>query len=131
MQLYDVTLNGDVVGSVRVTCEGLYTRFQCHCQLPDEQIYRLLLCCGEQEIDLGICVPMGIHFGVNKMCPNKQITDGDKVFRIIRASQGKSAECVPVLTDNVFDGISMLESARLYFDNGQYGILFDNQLKSK
>ncbi len=131
MQLYDVTLNRDIIGSVRVTYEGLYTRFQCHCQLPDEQIYRLLLCCGEQEIDLGVCIPMGTHFGVNKMCPNKQIADGDKVFRVICASQNKSAEFVPVLTDNAFDGISMLESARLYLDHGQYGILFDNHPKSK
>lgn len=131
MQLYDVMLNGDIIGSVRVKCEGLYTRFQCHCQLPDGQIYRLQLCCGEQKIDLGVCVPMGTHFGVNKMCKTRQIPDGDKVFHMIRASQSKSAKVVPVLTGHAFDGISMLESARLHFENGRYGILFDNQPKSK
>ena len=126
MERYDVTLNGEIVGKVCATREGLYTRFQCHCQLPDAQMYRLHMICDGQKLDLGVCVPAGTQFGVNKSLQTKQIGDGEKKFCVVCALQNNSSDLVPVSTDTAFEAIFRLEHARLYRQNGQYGILFDN-----
>jgi len=131
MKSYNVMLNGEIVGSVCETCEGLYTIFQCQCQLPDTQIYRLHMFCGDQETDLGVCVPVGTQYAVNKMIPSKQIANGEKVFMIIPMSQDHCKRFVPVSSDAPFAYISMLDRARLCYDNAQYGIVFDDQPRSK
>lgn len=131
MPLYDVTLNGKNIGSVCETYKGLYTCFQCQCQLPDTQVYRLRMVCGKQETDLGICVPMGSQFVANKRIQSKQIAEGERVFQIVPNSETSDEIFVPVSCNKPFAYISMLKYVRLCNDSTRYGILFKSQPKSK
>ncbi len=128
---YDVTCGENVVGRVNVTKEGLYTRFQCICNLPDDGVYRALMICGNQKTDLGICVPNQSQFAVNKRLQSKCIPDGEMAFVIVPASQTDSRRFIPVSSGMPFDCISALAHARLCNRNGSYGILIEDQLISK
>lgn len=126
MQLYDVSLNGEVTGSVCVTKEGLYTRFRCQCKLPDTQIRRLILVCNGRETDLGICVPQEDHYAVNKKIQSRQIGEGEMAFRITSTQQKCDGRFVSILGNEPFSYISELEHMRLCVDNDRYGALLTN-----
>lgn len=131
MHKYDVTCNGKVVGCVHLTKEGLYTRFQCTCQLPDEGIYRLYMIFGEQKTDLGVCVPTKTQYTVNRCLQSKLIPNGELSFYILSVSQNTKDSFIPISGDMPFEKISSIEHAKLCNQNGRYGILIVDQPKSK
>lgn len=128
---FDVTYHGNIVGSVCTTREGLYTRFQCTCHLPDNEIYRLLMTCGEGEQDLGVLIPDGQQFAVNKRLQNKYITNKEMAFQIIPSSRQNNEKVFSISSDKPFDHIPMLEYARLSKQNGSYQIMITDQPRSK
>ncbi len=131
MQACDVWLDGEIAGSVCVTKEGLYTRFFCRCKLPDGQIYRLFVFCDGRGTDLGICVPQGEYYVVNKMVPSRQTGDGEMCFQVLSAADKPKDKVIPVLCNEPFLLISQLERMRLCVDNGRYGILVEDHPISK
>lgn len=123
MQMCKVWMGGEVAGSVCITKEGLYTRFLCQCKLPDNDIYRLLLTCNGLNTDLGICVPQGEYYMVNKVVKSRQIGDGEMCFRITSTTEKNKDRFIPMLSDKPFDYISQLENMMLCVDNHGYGII--------
>lgn len=121
MSLYDVSLDGNVIGNVSVTAEGLYTGLLCQCKLPDGQIYRLVLNCNGQKHDLGICVPTGQYYTVNKRVPSKQIGQGEMKFYIVPKYQREDTVFVPISSNARFAYIRELEKLRLIVTNENYG----------
>lgn len=126
MKEYDVVFDGNAVGKVLVRCEGLYTRIQCTCRLPDDRFYRLLMICGEQTTDLGILVPEQSQFSVNKCIKSKYLADGAKLFKIVPASHDVSNSFIPVSSQMPFPYISALERAKLCRQADGFGIIIDD-----
>lgn len=82
-ETYEITYDTVPVGTVRVEKQGLYFLFSCRCRLPDEGLYRIHGCYGNDHVDLGICVPMGQQFGMDKKIPSRQIPEGIPVFCLL------------------------------------------------
>lgn len=131
MHMCKVWLNGEVAGSVCITKEGLYTRFLCQCRLPDNHIYRLSLSCNGQKTDLGICVPQGEYYTVNKIVKSRQIGDGEMCFQIIPTTEKTKDSFIPLLPNQPFDYISKIENMILCVDNDGYGVLIEDHAISQ
>ena len=114
---YDVTLNDKTVGQVTVTKEGLYYQFSCSVMLPENSRYRLLACCEQGIVDLGLCIPTLLM-----KIPIKRFKKGKYDFIL---SEKKQNGGVPVDKNQPFPHLNMLPKARFYTDNGKAFIVFN------
>ncbi len=95
VETYDITYDGAGVGSAQMEKQGLYYNFSCRCRLPDQAIYRIHVICGGNREDLGICVPMGDMFGMDKKLAAKKLGEGTPTFEL----RPKDWEPRPVATE--------------------------------
>ena len=111
--MYDVFQDGKAVGTVEANREGLYIRFSCRCQPSDRDMIRLWMICGEQEIDLGLCVPMDGGFGTEKRIPAKQCGPGAPWFCLRHKDDTLRGKFIPLSPEEPFRYIHRLETAFL------------------
>lgn len=122
---YDICLGIEPVGEAVVEKVGLYYRFSCRCRLRGATMQRIMVACGEKKVDLGICVPMGEQFGVDKKVPCKQLGEGKPEFFLTPRPQTHGGKFVPVYPEEPFAYMSRLKDAFLEIRNGQMGIVLD------
>ena len=115
---YDVMLGRQKAGRVEVTREGLYYRFSCRCRTEGREMLRLWMACGKQEVDLGLCVPMGNEFGTEKRIPVRQCGTGRPEF-ILRPKD----HFIPLSPEEPFGYLHRLESAFLERRGEKVGIV--------
>ena len=118
--LYDIYLGSQKVGKAEVIREGLYYRFRCNCDLPDGEIYRLVISCGGKSENLGIPIPNGDSFWLSTRLPVSRFSGEEPVFRAIPKEQNN---WIPVLPEQPFPYLSALENAVLEERGGEIGIL--------
>ena len=123
MTLYSISWNDKSVGRAEVQSEGLYYRFICACELPDDRIYRITVSDSQTVKDLGICVPDGKKFGLNTRIPKKYLKGETLIFSL--TSSNKKNNVLPVADGAPFPQLEDLENARLQFTDGQAQILID------
>jgi len=121
--IYSVVYNSKAVGEATVQQDGLYYVFHCRVNLPKKQLYRLQLCGSQITIDLGICVPVGEYFELNKRLPMKEVSEEPMLFQIV---SGQEQDCfVPVAEDKPFARISQLHSAKFTVHNHTAGVIIE------
>lgn len=120
---YEVTFANRTVGKVQVLQQGLYYRFVCRCSSIGEEIYRLVITCGEKQLRLGVLVPEGDSFVLNRKLPAKQLPDGIPVFSIAPMHEAVQGKFVPICPEEPFAYIGRLKDAFLMERNGQIGAL--------
>ena len=101
-ETYDITYDGEPVGTARMEKQGLYYVFSCRCRLPEEGLYRIYAINGDAREDLGICIPMDGVFGMDKKIPQKRIGEGMLTFELVPKDwkpQPVVAEPEPVVTE--------------------------------
>ena len=81
-ETYDITYDGAHVGNAKMKKQGLYYSISCRCRLPDAGLYRIHAIAGGRREDLGICVPMGDAFGMDKMIPVKYLGEEGVFFEL-------------------------------------------------
>ena len=125
MKEYTVFLSDRAVGDVCVTKEGLYYRFQCHCDLPDNKIFRIFAQGSKQRIDLGILAPDKAGYALIKKVPIKQFGEELLSFQVCPQDQKKSIayNSVVIYQNRPFDYIRKLPGALLNIENGSYCVL--------
>lgn len=126
--IFDIRMGDKIVGKAQVEREGLYYRFSCRVILPGQGMYRLLVRVGEIREDLGVCIPMGSQFGVEKKIPCKRLGEGIPEF-ILMPKDGapRTGTFVPVYPEEPFAYIRRLENAFLAHRDGQIGIMIPEQ----
>ncbi|MBR4289061.1 MAG: hypothetical protein IKT52_00250 [Oscillospiraceae bacterium] len=82
-ETYDITYDGVNVGRAQMEKQGLYYVFSCRCRLPQDGLYRIHVLCADKREDLGICVPMGDVFGMDKKLPAKKLGEGTPSFELL------------------------------------------------
>ena len=77
-----VCLGKQTAGSVQVLRKGLYYRILCRCHLPGDVVCRLVAKLGEREEYIGIPVPEGDVFLLEKMrdCMSRKLTVDRGIF---------------------------------------------------
>ena len=113
----------DKVGTAVITREGLYYRFSCRCRYGGEPMRRVLMSVGDQQLDLGVCVPMDGQFGLEKRIPSKHLVAGIPEFRLMPKYQRTDRRFVPVYPEEPFAYMAKLKDAFLEIRDGQIGVL--------
>ena len=119
---YAVTFGKHQAGKVQVLREGLYYRFICRCQLTGDVICRLAVRCGEKEENLGVVVPFGTGFALDKKIPAKRLGMGIQEFFLVHKHDHVKGSFVPIYPEEPFAYIARLKDAFLVRQNGQQGI---------
>lgn len=127
MSCYDVKYEGQTVGSVTVSKEGLYYRFSCRCKPRKTALYKLTVFCDGRTTDIGICVPQENGFGLDKQIPVKRVGEGDMKFQLMPRGQSISKRKVPLIPGAPFAYISELEHSHLILNNGNYEICLSTE----
>ena len=117
--LYDIYCNQTKIGKAEVSREGLYYRFRCCCDLPEGEIYRLCVTCGDRTENLGIPVPNGDSFWLSVRLPVSRFSGDEPIFRAMPREQRGWA---PVIPEVPFPYLSELENAVLGEKDGEMGI---------
>ena len=109
-QRKEIRYGGKNVGTVQISREGLYYRFECRCKFQEEGIYRLYALSAEKKAYLGVCVPIGDVFGITTRIPVNKLGTGN----VCVAVETKPNEKVfPVDQEKPFPGIEELDRAVL------------------
>ena len=127
---YDILRGGEKIGKAQVKQEGLYYRFRCVCSLTGEVIYRLIVTCGEKTENLGILIPDGDSFRLEKRLPVSRFRTGELVIRAVPGNPDRAGFFAPVKPDEPFRYLAGLQSARMVRQEGEIGVLFGNQSAS-
>ena len=120
--MFEIFYHDRVVGTADVKTEGLYYRIVCHCVPPDESVYRICVSDGLNTRNLGICVPEGNTFFLTARIPVKYLKEKMR-FELMASKQEQ--EKISVSTDEPFNALDHLETARFQIVNGQPEILID------
>ena len=121
--MYDIYAQTQVVGQAEVIKEGLYYRFSCKCNPPNEGSHRITVSDGNNTVNLGICVPTGEWFCLVSRVPIKHLPGGKLEFSLVPKDREVSA--VPVATNEPFPLLDMLDSAHLQQIDGITEIVID------
>ena len=122
---YPVTQNECVVGAVETEAEGMYIRIRAQCTPPDRRVYRLVLLCGSQRIDLGVCVPEGNRFVVNTRIQKRMLDESALQF-ILETNQENEQQFIPVDWDKPFVYLDSLHLASFTIKDEVPGIIIQN-----
>lgn len=120
---YEVFFGGNPVGKVQVIQQGLYYRFICRCRLEWDGVYRLSVLCAGAQRNLGVVVPEGDGFGLDKLIPCKHLEEGKPEFFLAPRHDSVSGKFVPISPEEPFYYIAKLKESFLTQQNGKLGIL--------
>lgn len=152
-ETYDVTYEGEAVGTANIEKQGLYYFFSCRCRLPHEGLYRIHVIGGVHREDLGICIPLDGAFGMDKRIPAKRLGEGIPTFELVPkdwrpqplvtqqepepepAPQEEEMEIpesaeelfIPVSEEEPFEHLDKLEDAFLEERDDQMGIVIQEE----
>ena len=131
LQEYPVFSGDKEIGKVFVKRQGLYYCICCRCALTGSARYKLLAECGENRVDLGLCVPQSGKFGVDTKIPIKRLGEGELYFRLIPKHQTADGTFVSVTSDEPFAYIRQLRNAHLAKQDGHLGIVLTENQNSR
>jgi len=121
--IYDVLLDGQPVGKMEVSREGLYYRFRCRCKLSLESICKVQW----GEVPIGILVPGENGFELDMKLPAKRYSQTDAVFSVIPNRVVLKGKFVPIRPEEPFAYLERLKEAYFIQRNGQIGIVIEEK----
>ena len=119
---YEAFLGNRPVGKVQLTRQGLYFRVVCRCMLPSDGVYRLYAMGDGRRENLGVVVPDGEGFLLDKRIPAKRIGSGHPQFILSSGTPSPSGTFFPISPEEPFLYIDRLKHAFLESENGKVGI---------
>ena len=78
--------------------------------------------CGDNRTDLGICVPVGTEFVVNRKLPCKQFPAAEPEFLLVSRREAGGRRFVPVYPEEPFAYMTKLKNAFMEIRDGQVGL---------
>lgn len=115
---YPIYLNGQTVGTVQVSREGLYCRFFARCCLREKEMCRL----EANGIHLGVLVPEGDAFCLETRKPAK-LFSGMWDFQVIPNRPVLEGKFVPIKPEEPFSYLARLKESYLVRRGDMVGIL--------
>ena len=126
--IHDIYHGVKKIGKAEIAKEGLYYHFRCFCKLTGEVIYRLIVSCGEKTENLGILVPAGEVFYLEKRLPVSRFSEGNPVIKAVPGRPQKERLFAPVYPDEPFQYLTKLDMSRMESRNGVVGVSFPGSL---
>ncbi len=119
---YEVDFAGRQAGKVQLLRQGLYVRIICRCTVPGDQVLRLYAVLGDKRENLGVVVPDGDGFLLDKKIPAKRLGEGKLKFMLSSGSGQRPGKFVPICPEEPFFYIDRLKDAFLQSEHGKIGI---------
>ena len=119
---FEAFLAGRPVGKVQVIRQGLYCRVICRCMLPKEGVYSLYALQDNRRENLGVVIPEGDGFWLDKNVAAKRLGEGKLQFVLSSGVQHLSGQFVQISPEEPFLYIDRLKNAFLESENGKNGI---------
>ncbi len=85
--IYEVFYHDQSVGKVQVLRQGLYYRFCCRAQVADNRVCRLVAQWNQGWENLGILVPEGSGYALDRKMPAKRMGETPPIFRLIPSGE--------------------------------------------
>jgi len=126
---YGVQFGNEIVGKVQVITQGLYCRFICRCRHSAQGIYRLILSSEDAQVNLGVLVPEGDGYALEKSVPRKHLGEGEPRFYLAPSHSELQGFFVPISPEEPFGYIARLKDAFLSRQNGQLGAFIKEDRK--
>lgn len=120
--IFQVYLGNLPAGKVQVIRQGLYYKITCRCQINGDMIYRLYAVTGDKRENLGVVVPDGDGFVLEKKIPIKQIGEKEPQYILSMGAGFDRGTFVPICPEEPFAYIDRLKTAFLETENGKIGI---------
>ncbi len=118
---FEVYQGNRIAGKVQLIPQGLYVRVICRCRIEGGQVYRLFAVSGDHRENLGVPVPEGDGFLLDKRIPAKRLAEG--VRFLLSAGAGElNGKFVPICPEEPFLYIDRLKTAFLESEQGKIGI---------
>ena len=124
---HTVVLGTETVGRVQVRQEGLYYRFICRCRQQPDQVYRLMVSCGQWRGSIGVLTPEGDGFGLDKKRGRKDFPTGEAQFFLAPVHDPVQGKFVPISPREPFCYLQDLKDAFLDQREGQPGVVIHTQ----
>lgn len=122
----DVMLGNDPVGTGRITKEGLYYHFFCSCRFTGQVVFSIFAACGDNHIDLGICVPKDNRFILDKRIPAKRLGEGEITLFAQPRHPELTGKFVPILAEEPFAYLERLQKCCLKKRGKTLGVVLDD-----
>lgn len=119
---YSVLLGKQEAGTVQVIKEGLYYRFICRCRIQGDTVCRLGVMCGEVRTHIGVPIPEGDGFVLDKRIPVKKLGRGSPSFFLAPQHETSLDSFVPISPEEPFAYIERLKDSFLTEQKGRKGI---------
>lgn len=120
--IYPIVSGTEPVGEVQVYPKGLYYHFRCRCIHDQECVCRLMIRCGNQVEKLGIMVPEGEYFVLNRQIAKKHFVDESPVFFLLGdLKEAENGLFIPISSEEPFEHLSRLQDAVLENREGILG----------
>ena len=129
-QEYCVLSGDEIIGKVFVQRQGLYYHFRCRCSITGAVKYKLIVNCGENTVDLGLCIPHSDGFGMDTKLPIKRVGDGELTFRLMPKHNKLVGEFLSVASEEPFGHIQKLQQAHLALQGGLVGVIVNEDQNS-
>ena len=111
--IFDVTLDGQVVGMVEVKREGLYCRISCRCRVADQEIHRLY---ADSE-KIGVLLPKNGEQTLETKVAAKRLKE-----RSVFTLDGIKTKFIPIRPGKAFGHLDKLRKGKMVFQNGTPGV---------
>lgn len=120
---YEVKFGAQTVGKVQVIRQGLYFRFLCWCIVPKDVVLKLVLRSGGICKSIGVLIPTGDGFSLDKKYPVKMFEAGKVEFYLVQRHDTVNGKFVPIYPEEPFAYITKLKNGFLATKNGQIGVM--------
>jgi len=124
---YSVRLGKKTVGKVQVSKQGLYYRFVCRCMHAGDDVHRLVVLCADQRVSIGVLVPEGDGFGLDRKIPAKQFLHAFTEFFIAPMHETVQGKFVPISPEEPFHYIAQLKDSFLIERQGRIGVMIPDK----
>ncbi|MGM9590215.1 MAG: hypothetical protein ACI3V0_08610 [Faecousia sp.] len=120
-EVYEVYYGGASAGKIQLLRQGLYVRLICRCQLPTQEVCRLFVDIGDRRESLGVVVPEGDGFILDKKIPAKRLGEGRLRFLLSAGRGEKRGSYDPICPEEPYWYIHRLKTAFLQSEHGKAG----------
>ena len=124
MNRYDILNENTVIGTATVQQCGLFTQFDCACNLEKKELYRIVAVYEDKSVDLGICIVDGGRFVTQAKIPSKRLGIGTPKF-YIKGKQNDMTDFIPLSRDMMFLHLYKIDAARFVIKDGVAGLMFN------
>ncbi len=125
--LCEILLGNDVIGTAAVSRAGLYYHICCNCMLSGKVIFKIVAECDNKSESLGICVPKGDSFGLEKKVPVKKLGEGIIKFRAVPNHPNMHERFIPIKPEEPFAYIERLQKSHLQKRENILGVVLEGE----